>query len=301
MTEEIRFEGKVAIVTGAGGGLGRTHALLLAARGAKVVVNDLGGATDGSGSGTSMADQVVEEIRAAGGEAIANYDSVATPEGGAAIVASALETYGRVDILINNAGILRDRSFLKQSTDDLEAVIDVHLKGAFFVTKPAFAQMKQQGHGRIIFTSSSAGTFGNFGQSNYGSAKMGLVGLTKVLSIEGARYDIHANAIAPVARTRMTEQVLGPLAESFPPEQVSGLVAWLCSPECEVSGECFSVGGGRIARIFVGLTRGWFAGKGEVPTPEQVRSQWGAINDPADHLVPQSVTDGLQIFTRLLS
>jgi len=202
---DIRFDGRVAVITGAGGGLGRMYALELARRGAKVVVNDLGGKSDGTGKSTSMADQVVDEIRAAGGEAAPNYDSVATPEGGESIIRTAVDTFGKVDIVVNNAGILRDRSFVKLSPEELGLVIDVHLKGAFYVSKPAFRLMKDQRYGRLVFTSSAAGLLGNFGQSNYGAAKMGLVGLMHVLAVEGAKYDIRCNAIAPTARTRITE------------------------------------------------------------------------------------------------
>ncbi|MDH3520749.1 MAG: SDR family oxidoreductase, partial [Myxococcales bacterium] len=248
---EIRFDGRVAVVTGAGGGLGKTYALELARRGASLVVNDLGGAADGTGSGTGMADATVQEIVAAGGRALANYDSVATPEGGRAIVQAALDAFGRVDVLVNNAGILRDKSFAKLEPAQLEAVLDVHLKGGFFVTQPAFSSMKEQGYGRIVMVSSGAGIFGNFGQSNYGAAKMGLVGLMNVLAVEGAKYDIKVNAIAPVARTRMTEQILGPLADALDPQLVTPLVTFLCSEQCALTHEIFDVGGGRYARIFV--------------------------------------------------
>ena len=207
---DLGFDGKVAIITGAGGGLGRSHALELARRGALVVVNDLGGSVDGTGSGTTAAQAVVDEITAAGGEAVANYDSVATPEGGQAIVQTALDALGRVDIIINNAGILRDASFKNMDADKVDPVLDVHLRGAFNVTQPAWEHMRDQGYGRIVNTRSGAGIFGNFGQTNYGAAKMGLVGLTRVLAVEGAKYNIKANAIAPVAKTRMTEDILGP-------------------------------------------------------------------------------------------
>ena len=198
---EIRFDDRVAIVTGAGGGLGKTYALELARRGAKVVVNDLGGAADGTGAGSSMADEVVKEIEAAGGMAVANYDSVSTPEGGEAIVQTAVDNFGKVDIVINNAGILRDKSFSKLEPKNLEIVLDVHLKGAFFVSQPAFRVMKENNFGRFIFTASGAGIFGNFGQTNYGAAKMGLVGLSSVLAVEGAKNNIKCNVIAPIART----------------------------------------------------------------------------------------------------
>ena len=198
---DIRFDGRVAVITGAGGGLGKTYALDLGRRGAKVVVNDLGGKSDGTGGGHSMADGVVDEIKSAGGEAIANYDSVSTPEGGEGIIRSAVEKFGRVDVVINNAGILRDKTFLKLTPDELGIVLDVHLKGAFYVSQPAFRVMKEKGYGRFVFTSSAAGIFGNFGQTNYGAAKMGLVGLMNVLAVEGAKYNIRCNTIAPTART----------------------------------------------------------------------------------------------------
>jgi NAD(P)-dependent dehydrogenase (short-subunit alcohol dehydrogenase family) len=209
---EIRFDDRVAVITGAGGGLGKTYAVELARRGAKIVVNDLGGAADGTGGGSSMADATVREIEEAGGTALANYDSVATPEGGAAIIQTALDAFGQVDVVINNAGILRDKSFVKLEPKDLKAVLAVHLEGAFYVSQPAFRAMKERSYGRFLFTASTAGIFGNFGQTNYGAAKFGLVGLSNVLAIEGAKYNINSNAIAPVAKTRMTENLLGPLA-----------------------------------------------------------------------------------------
>ncbi len=198
---DLGFDGKVAIVTGAGGGLGRQHALLLASRGALVVVNDLGGDVHGTGADASAAQKVVDEIKASGGEAVADHNSVATVHGGAAIVQTAIDAFGRVDIVVNNAGILRDKSFHNMTPELVDAVIDVHLKGAFNVTQPAFVKMREQGYGRIVSTSSSAGIFGNFGQTNYGAAKMGLVGFTNVLALEGVKYNIKANAIAPLAFT----------------------------------------------------------------------------------------------------
>src|SRR5262245_60412520 len=212
---DLGFDGKVAIITGAGGGLGRSHALELAKRGALVVVNDLGGATDGTGSSETAAQKVVDEITAAGGEAVANYDSVATPEGGTAIVQSALDAWGKVDIVINNAGILRDAAFKNMDADKLEPVLDVHVKGAFYVTQAAWASMRENNYGRIVNASSAAGIFGNFGQTNYGAAKAGLVGFTRVLAVEGAKNNIKANAIAPVAKSRMTEDLLGPLVDKL--------------------------------------------------------------------------------------
>ena len=224
---DLGFDGKVAIITGAGGGLGRSHALDLARRGALVVVNDLGGASDGTGQSTTAAQAVVDEITAIGGEAIANYDSVATPEGGAGIVQTAIDTFGRIDIIINNAGILRDTSFKNMTPDQLNPVLDVHLRGAFYVTQPAWQIMRDQGYGRIINTSSGAGIFGNFGQTNYGAAKMGLVGFTRVLAVEGAKNNIKANAIAPVAKTRMTEELLGAAADRLAPELFTPIVTYM--------------------------------------------------------------------------
>jgi NAD(P)-dependent dehydrogenase (short-subunit alcohol dehydrogenase family) len=288
---EIRYDERVAVITGAGGGLGKTYAQLLASRGAKVVVNDLGGAADGSGAGSSMADQTVKEINEAGGTAVANYDSVATPEGGEAIIQTALDNFGRVDILINNAGILRDKSFTKLEPQNLEIVLDVHLKGAFYVTQPAFRSMKENNYGRIVFASSGAGIFGNFGQSNYGAAKMGLVGLCNVLAVEGAKNNIKCNAIAPIAKTRMTEALLGPLADKLAPEFVTPLVAYLVSEQCEITHEIFDVGGGRYARIFVGLSDGWVSPKGSVPTIEQLASNFERVRDTGKFTIPESIAD----------
>ena len=291
---DIQFDGRVAIVTGAGGGLGRTYALELGKRGACVVVNDLGGSADGSGSGSSMADAVVKEINAAGAKAVANYDSVATPEGGKAIVQTALDNFGKVDIVINNAGILRDKSFLKLEPETLEIVLDVHLKGAFFVTQPAFASMKENGYGRIVFASSGAGIFGNFGQTNYGAAKMGLVGLSNVLSVEGAKYNIKSNVIAPIAKTRLTEELLGGLADALDPEFVTPLVTYLSSEACDFTHEIFDVGGGRYARIFIGMGPGWVAQKGSVPSAEELAANMGAIRSPDPFTIPDSVADETQ-------
>src|SRR5437588_6295254 len=229
---DLRFDDRVAIITGAGGGLGKSHALLLASRGAAIVVNDLGGNPDGTGSGTSMAEITVKEIEQAGGRAIANFDSVTTPEGGEAIVQTAIDAFGRVDIVINNAGILRDKTFHNMTAEFVDPVIDVHLRGAFWVTRPAWIKMREQGYGRVVNTSSNSGILGNFGQSNYGAAEMGLVGFTRGLAAEGAKYNIKANAIAPVARTRMTEDILGAMVERLDPRLVSPLVAWLAHEDC---------------------------------------------------------------------
>jgi NAD(P)-dependent dehydrogenase (short-subunit alcohol dehydrogenase family) len=280
---DLTFDGKVAIVTGAGGGLGRAHALELARRGALVVVNDLGGSVDGTGSSESAAQKVVDEIKDVGGEAIPNFDSVSTPEGGEAIVRSAVEAFGRVDIVINNAGILRDKSFVNMTADLVEPVLDVHLKGAFFVTRPAWVHMREQGYGRIVNTASASGIFGNFGQANYGAAKMGLVGLARVLAQEGAKYNIKANAIAPVARTRMTEDLLGEAAAMLEPHLVTPVVIFLAHEDCPVSGEVYSVGGGHVARVFIGETKGY---TNRDLSAEDVRDQFDVIRDETGYAVP---------------
>jgi len=294
---DLGFDGKVAIITGAGGGLGRSHALDLARRGALIVVNDLGGASDGTGGSHTAAQQVVDEIQAAGGEAVPNYDSVATEEGGKAIVQTALDAFGRVDIIINNAGILRDTSFKNMTPDQLNPVLDVHLRGAFYVTQPAWQLMRDQGYGRIVNTSSGAGIFGNFGQTNYGAAKMGLVGLTRVLAVEGAKNNIKANAIAPEAKTRMTEDLLGPLADGLLPENVTPVVTYFAHESCEVSGDVYSVGGGRVARVFIGVTPGYV---NKELKAEDVAENLAQIRDEADYSVPGSLNDELMLALKSL-
>jgi NAD(P)-dependent dehydrogenase (short-subunit alcohol dehydrogenase family) len=289
---DLGFDGKVAIITGAGGGLGRSHALELARRGALIVVNDLGGSVDGTGSGDTAAQAVVDEIKAAGGEAVANYDSVATPEGGANIVKTAVDTFGGVHIIVNNAGILRDSSFKNMDKDKLEPVLDVHLKGAFYVTQPAWAHFREQNYGRIVNTSSAAGIFGNFGQTNYGAAKMGLVGLTRVLAVEGAKNNIKANVIAPVAKTRMTEDLLGPIADKLLPETVTPLVTFLAHEDVPVTGEVYSVGGGRVARVFIGVTPGFTDPK---LTAESVRDNFETIRREDGYKVPANLTEELML------
>jgi NAD(P)-dependent dehydrogenase (short-subunit alcohol dehydrogenase family) len=282
---ELGFDGRVAIITGAGGGLGREHALLLASRGAQVVVNDLGGSIDGSGGSEGPAHTTAKEIEDLGGIAVTDTHSVSSPEGGEAIVETALGAFGRIDIVINNAGILRDKTFHNMTADLLEPVLDVHLKGAFYVTRPAYVKMREQSFGRIVNTSSNSGLLGNFGQTNYASAKMGLVGFTRVLAAEGAKYNIRANAIAPVARTRMTEELLGRMAERLDPALVSPIVAWLCHEDCPVSGEVYSAAGGRIARFFVGLTKGYYNPK---LTLEDVRDHFEDIRDQDGYIVPDN-------------
>lgn len=286
---DLGFDGQVVVITGAGGGLGREHALEFARRGARVVVNDLGGAVDGSGSSATAAEQVVAEIEALGGEAVANADSVATEAGGEAIINAAIEAFGRVDVVVNNAGILRDKTFHNMTDDLLSPVIDVHLKGAFYVTRPAWIRFREQGSGRVINTSSNSGLAGNFGQANYAAAKLGLVGFTRVLANEGAKYNIKANAIAPVARTRMTEDILGPMADALNPELVTPLVIWLAHPDCDTTGSVYSAAGGTVARYFIGLTQG--VHRGTALTAESVRDDWDAINDETGYIVPASPAD----------
>jgi len=297
---EMRFDGRVAVVTGAGGGLGRSHALELARRGAKVLVNDLGGSVHGTGASASAAHQVVDEIVALGGEAAANADSVATPAGGEAIVQSALDAFGRLDILVNNAGILRDKAFHKMDAAMIDAVVDVHLKGALYVGQPAFRVMREQRYGRIISTTSASGLFGNFGQANYGAAKAGLAGFTRVLALEGAGHGIKVNAIAPIASTRMTEDLLGELSTRVAPEWVSPVVAYLASEECSVNGNVYSVAGGRIARIFVAESEGVVLPE---VTAEAVRDHLvhidGALDQP--HHEPSSLDDETTIIAKALA
>lgn len=301
MSEPITFDGRVAIVTGAGGGLGKTYALELARRGAKVVVNDLGGAVDGTGSSSSAADLVVAEIAEGGGEAVASYDSVSTEEGGEAVVQTAVDAFGTVDIVVNNAGILRDKSFSKMTMSEVEAVIDVHLKGGFHVSSPAFKVMREKAYGRFVFTSSASGLFGNFGQANYGAAKAGLVGLSNVIAIEGEKYNIKSNAIAPIAKTRMTEDLLGPFADMVAPEQVTPMVVYLCSEANEFSHEIFTVGGGRYGRVFIGTNKGWFAGTDDVPSVEALAEHLDEIRDISEYIVPLNNNDEIMLLGQMLA
>jgi len=297
----ITFDGRVAVVTGAGGGLGREYALELGRRGARVVVNDLGGAVDGTGSSTAAADVVVEEIRGSGGEAVPNYDSVSTREGGAAVIQCALDTFGTVDVVVNNAGILRDHSFANMTFDEIDAVIDVHLRGAFHVSQPAFVVMKEKGYGRFVHTTSASGLFGNFGQANYGAAKAGIMGLSNVLAIEGAKYNVKSNAVAPIARTRMTEDLLGPFADMVDPKQVMPMVVYLCSEANEYTHEIFTVGGGRYGRIFLGTNRGWLAGQGVVPEVEEVAEHIDEVRDISQFEVPLSNNEEIMLLAQMLA
>lgn len=277
MGNELRYDGRVAIVTGAGQGLGRTHALLLASRGAKVVVNDLGGSATGGGKSSAAADAVVAAIKEAGGEAVANYDSV---EDGAKIVQTALDTWKRVDIVVNNAGILRDSSFHKMTEQDWELIYRVHLLGAFRVTHAAWEHMREASYGRVIFTSSAAGLYGNFGQANYSAVKMGLVGLGKTLALEGAKKNIHVNTIAPLAGSRLTETILPKeVVDALRPEYVSPLVGWLCHESCEETGGVFEVGGGFFAKLRWERTQGKTFKLGRQITPDTLEQAWPKITD----------------------
>ena len=301
MSDELRYDGKVAVITGAGNGLGRSHALLLASRGAKVVVNDLGGAVDGSGDGAlSPAEQVVAEIKAAGGEAVADGNNVANKDSAAAIIKTAMDNYGRVDILINNAGILRDKSFNNMTPELFDPVMAVHLNGTVWTTQAAWGIMREQKFGRIINTSSAAGLFGNFGQTNYGAAKMGIVGFTNVLAIEGAKYNIKANVLAPGAKTRMTMDLLGPMADQFDmdPTLVSPIVAYLAHDECPVSSEIYSAAAGRVGRVFIGATPGIFD---KELTLEKIRDNFDKIRDEEGYIVPGNATEEMGLMMQAMN
>ena len=273
----IDFKGKVAIVTGAGGGLGRTHALELAKRGAKVVVNDLGGAMDGTGGNSAAAEKVVEEIKAAGGDAIANGSSVSDEKGVENLVKQTVEKYGRIDILINNAGILRDKSFKKMELADFRLVVDVHLMGSVYCTKAVWPIMSEQGYGRIVMTTSPSGLYGNFGQANYGAAKLGVVGFMNTLKIEGQKNNIRINAIAPVAATRMTENLIpGAMLEKLGPELVTPGVVYLCSEDAP-SGAILQAQGGQFS--VAAIVESPFVNLGDNCTVEAVAENWAKISD----------------------
>src|SRR5262245_24689443 len=292
---ELRFDNRVAVITGAGNGLGRSYALLLASRGAKVVVNDLGGSAHGDGKSSAAADEVVKEIKAAGGQAVANYDSV---EDGAKIVQAAMDNFGQIDIVINNAGILRDTSFQKLTPEDWDLIYRVHVLGGFRVTHAAWnvtGGMKDKGYGRVIFTSSAAGIYGNFGQANYSFAKLGLVGLSNTLAIEGKKKNIHVNAIAPIAGSRMTETVLPPnLIEALKPEYVSPLVVWLCHESCEETGGLFEVGGGFYAKLRWERAEGKTFRLGRQFTPELLQKNWVEIAGFEKVTHPTDITSSMQ-------
>lgn len=292
---DIGFDGQVAIVTGAGHGLGRQHALQLAERGARVVVNDLGGTVDGTGADAGPAEQVAAEINAAGGEAIASTSSVASQAGGEEIVGTAMDAFGRVDIVVNNAGILRDKAFHNLTPDLLDAVIQVHLYGAFWVTLPAWKVMREQQYGRIVNTASASGLFGNFGQTNYGAAKMGLVGFTRALAQEGRSKNILANVIAPAAKTRMTEELLGPVADKLDPSSVAPVVVYLASDQCDVTGQILSVAGGRVSRVVVAEPPGYYS---DALTPESIRDNWSTIASMDDLLVPNEANEEIALLLK---
>ncbi|MGX1703153.1 SDR family NAD(P)-dependent oxidoreductase [Microbacterium sp. NPDC055357] len=294
---DISLNGRVAIVTGAARGLGREHALALASRGASVVVNDRGGALDGSAGGTSPAQEVVDEIVAAGGSAVADTNDVSTLEGATKIVELATSTYGRLDILINNAGILRDKSFAKMTTEEWDPVLAVHLGGTVWMSKAAWPVMVAQGHGRIVNTTSAAGLFGNFGQANYGAAKAAIWGTTKTLAIEGARHGIQVNAIEPGARTRMTESLLGEYADRLDPSLVAPVVVWLSADECTTTGEAYNVGGGRVARVVIAQTPGYFS---RSLSPEEVRDNWDALNDASSAQIMETFQQEFELLVGML-
>jgi NAD(P)-dependent dehydrogenase (short-subunit alcohol dehydrogenase family) len=279
--EKMLFDGKVVIVTGAGVGLGREYALEFASRGASVVVNDLGAARDGSGASSSAADAVVAEIQENGGKAVASYDDVSTPEGGKGIVQTAVDTFGTVDVLVNNAGILRDKSFMKMSIEEWDAVMNVHLRGAFCVTQPALAVMRQNNYGRIIVTCSTSGLFGNFGQSNYGAAKMGLVGLMNVIKLETAKYNVNINAIAPNAYSRMTEDLFPKeLGEKLQAKFNVPMVVYLCSEASQENGSIFAMGAGWYGKTAIVCAPGVCIGDAQRDiSAEEVRDHFDQITD----------------------
>lgn len=289
MVDQLRFDDEVVIVTGAGSGLGRAYALELAARGARLVVNDLGGSTEGRGSDTAAASRVVAEIEALGGEAVASFDSVATAEGGQAIVGAALNRWGRLDALISNAGILRDRSYAKLDFDEARSVIDVHLwGGGFYVTQPAFNAMKASGQGgRILLTTSASGLLGNFGQASYGAAKMGLVGLMRSLRIEGEKAGIKVNALAPIAGTRLTGS---PVDDDAPkgPGKVAPIAVALAHAQCPTTGEIYMAGAGWYSRVIIGVTEGWVSPDA---TAETILANWDRVADASTYSEPRSAGD----------
>jgi NAD(P)-dependent dehydrogenase (short-subunit alcohol dehydrogenase family) len=272
------LDGRVVVITGAGGGLGREYALLLADEGARVVVNDLGGARDGSGSGQAMADTVVDEIRQLGGTALANYDNIATEGGAQSLIDSALRTFGTLDGVVNNAGILRDGAFHKMSAENWDAVLKVHLYGGYHVTRAAWPHLREKQYGRIVMATSTSGIFGNFGQANYGAAKLGLVGLINTLAIEGAKYGILANAVAPMAATRMTTDIApAELLDKLPAAHVAPVVGYLMSEQCTDTASVYIVGGGNVQRV------AQFQNKGisfsEPPTVDELTALWSEISD----------------------
>ena len=278
MADEIRFDDRVAVITGAGGGLGRAHALLLASRGAKVVVNDLGGSMDGVGGDATPAQKVCDEIKAMGGEAVPNYDSVSEWDSAQKIIQTAIDSFGKIDILINNAGILRDKSLMKMEIMDWDLIMAVHMSGTFFCTKAAFPHMREAGYGRILSTSSAAGIYGNFGQVNYGAAKMGIAGMMLSVRLEGAKYNIIANTIVPVAGTRLTATVMPPqVVDMLKPEFVSPIAAYAVSEACTLSGQIFVAGAGYFSRAAIVEGPGVFFDDAAAVTPDDIAAKIGEI------------------------
>lgn len=270
----LGFDGRVAVITGGGGGLGKAYALLLAERGARVVVNDLGGTFDGKGADSTPAQKVVDQIKSAGGEAVANYESVSEWESAQKIIQAAIDHYGQIDILINNAGILRDKSLLKMEIADYLKVIEVHLNGTYYCTKAAFAHMREQSYGRIVSTASAAGVYGNFGQTNYGAAKMGIVGLMNCVCQEGARYGVLANTVVPTAGTRLTATVMPPdVVDKVKPEYVAPMVVYMCSEQFQESGKIYTAGGGYFSRAAVVEGPGIFLDTAAGITPDMIAEQ----------------------------
>ena len=288
---EIRFDGRAAVVTGAGAGLGRCHALLLAARGAAVLVND---------ADPSRAESVAAEIVSVGGTALADSTDVATVAGGEKIIQTAADAFGKIDILVNNAGIIRDRSFHNLSDEELTAVLGVHLGGAFYLTRPAWRLMRAAGYGKVLFTTSAAGIWGNFGQANYSAAKSALIGLSHTLALEGAKHGIASNVIAPVAATAMTEGLLGRFTDVADPALVSPAVAWLCHEDCTASGQLYTVGGGRIARVVTTLVPGFTSTDGPL-TVETVRDHWEQISALEPGRAATSMADDFRALRDALS
>lgn len=295
---DLRYDGRVAVITGAGGGLGRTYALMFGSRGAKVVVNDLGTSTSGEGKSSAAADAVVEEIKKLGGEAIADYNSV---EEGEKIIQTALDKWGRIDIVVNNAGILRDVSFMRMTDNDWDLIYRVHLKGAFKVTRAAWNHMREQKYGRVIMTASAAGIYGNFGQANYSAAKLGLLGFSNALALEGANRNILVNTIAPIAGSRMTATILPPdLVEQLKPDYVAPLVGYLCHESNSTNGALFELGAGWFARLRWQRTIGVAAPLDHPITPEVVRDNWDQINNFANASNPTSGQDAIgEIISRI--
>jgi len=313
MAEPIRFDGRVALVTGAGGGLGRDYARELARRGAKVVVNDLGGTATGTGESRTAAQGVVDEITQAGGVAVASYESVASRAGGAAIVQAALDHFGRLDIVINNAGFLRNNRFEDMTDDEIDSVLEVHLKGAFYVSQPAYRAMKANAYGRFIFTGSASALYGHAWQANYAAAKGGLMGLSHIVALEGARHGILSNFLMPTAHTRMNEVMstgfmevpsfaaavqripFAEFNETLAPAYNTPLVMYLASERCVSTHNLYSQLGGRYARVFIGVADGWLAPVGGVPSVEDLAAHWGAVEDRSVYHLPQSVYEEFEV------